>query len=136
LWVGSSPPDCSGFYNFLAIDTDEGDVPFLISFGRTSAKVGKQLVTMLTMYRLQRTIVISTVPQDNNQGKYFILTVQTGDTLSPERQAYYALLARKYAGHAITTDTETDTVDAMTRDTGPHVDHQYTPRAGNGEEPF
>jgi hypothetical protein len=112
---GAAPP-CALFYNFLAVDVDEGDVPFLIGFGRTSAKAGKQLVTLLKTFGFKRTLIIGTDKQQNDKGKYHILTVKPGDPVDPERQAYYAAMARAFAGVAITTDTEAP--EAATGDGG------------------
>lgn len=105
-WQDSTPPECSMFYNFMGVDIDEGDMPFLVSFGRTSAKAGKQLITLLKTFGLKRTFVISTEQQKNDKGKFYILSVKAGELLNAEQQTYYADLARSFSSVSITADTD------------------------------
>lgn len=102
----SAPPACSKTYSFLAIEPEEGDVPSLISFSRTSAGAAKQLITLLRKYGMKRLIQIAAAVQKNEKGKYYVFDPRLGDVLTPEQQQHYAALAVQYASVEITPDTE------------------------------
>lgn len=104
--ANGEPPVCAMFYNFLAVDVEEGDVPFLISFGRTSTRAGKQLITLLKAHRLSKTFVIGSAQEKNDKGKFYILTVKPGDAIPVERQSHYMAVMRSFSGIAITSDTD------------------------------
>ena len=77
---------CNLSYNFLLVDLED-ELPAMVNFQRTSARVGKQLITMLKATGFRRTIVLRTEPKTNNYGKFFVYAMKLGRELSAEEQA-------------------------------------------------
>jgi len=86
LWDGNTPPLCTETYNVAAM-TELGDL-IVLSFAKSSAKVGKRLFSMLRMTHEQpwtRVYAMSTRRETNERGVFAVPEVKvTGDRTPPE----------------------------------------------------
>lgn len=92
-WKGDTPPKCAQTHDFMAVTvaTLAGtDVrPLVISFSKTSLKVGRRLAQMLAMNKLKghtynSTIRLASEKVKNDKGTYAQFTVAKGRDLNQE----------------------------------------------------
>jgi hypothetical protein len=121
-WDGNVPPLCSETYNVAAM-TELGDL-IILSFSKSSAKVGKRLFSMLRMSHEQpwtRVYAMSTHKEKNDRGIFAVPEIKvTGDKTPPELIRVGVEWARQLTG--------------MTIDVTPPIDDE--PAEASGPEPF
>lgn len=102
-WVGNTPPLCSETYNVAGM-TELGDL-IILSFSKSSAKVGKRVFSMLKMRREKpwtRIYEVVTMKASNNLGTFAVPDVKmTPDITPPELLGAAAEWARELTGMTI-----------------------------------
>jgi hypothetical protein len=85
-WAGTIPPECTDLLNvFVMVRGYDHPIPITLSFGRSSAKAGKQLVNLFYMQSLKTQkspwhFAYDVKPQEveNDKGKFWIFGTVTG----------------------------------------------------------
>jgi len=117
-WDGGTPPLCTETYNVAAM-TELGDL-IILSFSKSSAKVGKRMFSVLRMRREKpwtRVFELSTAKTSNDKGTYAVPDVKiTTDETPPELLAVALEWGHQLAGGPIDVSPAVDDEEA---DTGP-----------------
>ncbi len=101
-----SPPRCSLVYTYLCADRSNDDMPFLIAAMRTSAKAAKKLNSLIKLFGIRKSIRIASGLVNGDQGQWYELKFEAGDSLTPDEVRRYADMARSLAAVDMTVDTE------------------------------
>jgi len=103
-----APPRCSLIYTYLFANRAD-DMPFLLAAMRTSARAAKKLNSLIKMFGIRKTIIIKAELVNNEQGQWYELVFQAGQTLSGDDVQHYGAMASSLAGVAMAVDTEVET---------------------------
>lgn len=103
-----APPRCSLVYTYLFANR-ANDMPFLLAAMRTSARAAKKLNSLIKMFGIRKTIIIKTELVNNEQGQWYELVFQAGQSLSADEVQHYGAMANSLAGVAMAVDTEVET---------------------------
>lgn len=101
-WMGNTPPICTETYNVAAV-TDGGDL-VIISFSKSSAKVGKQWFSMLMLSEAApwtRTYEVTTQKRENDLGKFWVGQVTRLGTTPTDLMAQASRWHEKLRGRII-----------------------------------
>jgi len=105
-WNGNEPPPCRLVYNFLCVDVDDGDVPFVLSCASTAVRPAKRLISSFVLRRspfYSREVIISSELVNDDRGKWYVPVFKLGAQTDLAR---YQALYREFAGVEIQADTE------------------------------
>lgn len=101
-----TPPRCSLVYTYLCADRGNDDMPFLISAMRTSAKAAKKLNSLIKLFGIRKSVRIAAELVNGDQGQWYELKFEAGESLSPDEVRRYADMARSLAAVDMAVDTE------------------------------
>ncbi len=101
-----SPPRCSLVYTYLCADRSNDDMPFLIAATRTSAKAAKKLNSLIKLFGIRKSIRIAAELVNGDQGQWYELKFEAGESLAPEEVRRYADMARSLASVEMRVDSE------------------------------
>jgi len=104
-----SPPECSLTYNFLAVDIDDEDTPFIISLHGTSVKHARAVLSAFVLKRKplwSRPVVISTVRVTNDKGTFYEVLLQPNGGGKAFDWRPYLEMYRTYQDATIKAETE------------------------------
>ena len=105
-WSDGTPPRCSLVYTYLCADLGNDDMPFLLSAMRTSAKAAKRLNSLIKLFGIRKSIRIASDLVNGDQGQWYELKFEAGESLSPDEVRRYADMARSLAAVDMAVDTE------------------------------
>ena len=101
-----TPPRCSLVYTYRCADRGNDDMPFLISAMRTSAKAAKKLNSLIKLFGIRKSVRIAAELVNGDQGQWYELKFEAGESLSPDEVRRYADMARSLAAVDMAVDTE------------------------------
>jgi hypothetical protein len=109
----SGPPACSAIHEFICVfkaDNPEFALPFIISMMRTSAKAGKQWLSIGKVAggpSFGASYLIGADKKENDHGKFYIYTVRPSGRIDPTpyERTYLSMLSAYRSGR-IKTDYE------------------------------
>lgn len=111
-WNGSDKPKADLYINAVCL-VQGYDVPFIVSFCKTSLKAGQDLATLaqLSGCAWKFTYELDSVKVAGTQGTYYVLRVRRSVLSNPEEFSNAAALFEQVQGMAIDTDFEGTTHD-------------------------
>jgi hypothetical protein len=118
-WDELTPPFCTETYN-VAAATDEGEL-IVLSFSRSSARVGKQLFSMIRMRPGARATVFEAVSKSENGklGSYSVPTIRPLKMAGPDMVRQGNAWASRLQG--VTIDVSPDAADDNDESSGGSV---------------
>lgn len=115
-------PGCTSIHEFICLFKSEDPsfaLPFIISMMRSSAKIGKQWISIAKVSRaplFAASYLIGKEQKENDYGKFFVFTIRPSGRIDPNPyKSHYLSLFEAYRGNRIKVDYE-NPADRITDD--------------------